>query len=96
MIVKKIDKRHNGYGIFKYVINFSRDKKQLFCEIRAWCWKQWGPSCELDFYSKVDSTVKSAQWAWMFDEFRTNLYLQSDKEYQWYLLKWHIPVDDEL
>lgn len=88
MKLKKLDARNKGYGQFVYMVSFHclRDK-QKFCEVRNWCWQQWGTSCELDLYSAV--TNKSESWSWLVDEYRMNIYLTTDKEYQWFLLRWY-------
>lgn len=75
----------NGYGDFKYVAKFrKRADKEKFLEIRNWCWEQWGPSSELEFWRE---SVNPA-WAWAISEFEMKLYIDSDKEASWYTLKW--------
>ena len=85
---KKLDKRYNGYGKFTYTVDFwlTREYPQ-FCEIRNWCWQQWGPSAEYDIWAK-DPSLQSASWCWIKDDYRTKIHLATDKEYQWFLLKW--------
>ena len=87
MKAKKLDKRHKGHGLFKYAVIFDYKETEKFCEIRNWCWSQWGPSSELDLYKSC--SFNSEGWAWITDEWRKNIYLKSDKEYQWFILKWH-------
>ena len=75
----------NGFGDFKYVAKFrKRADREKFIEIRNWCWEQWGPSSELEFWSE---NVNPA-WAWTVSEFEIKIYLDSDKEASWYTLKW--------
>lgn len=87
MKAKKLDKRNKGHGLFKYSVIFDYRETEKFLEVRNWCWSQWGPSSELDFYTQ--SSLNSEGWAWITDEWRKNIYLKSDKEYQWFILKWY-------
>ena len=87
MRIRKLDKRNKGYGQFKYMAIFgSFREKEKFFQIRNWCWEQWGPGCEIDFHSST--TSRSDAWAWLVDDFRMNIYIATDKEYQWFLLRW--------
>ncbi len=75
----------NGFGNFKYVAKFrKRGDREMFISIRNWCWEQWGPSCELEFWKE---DVNPA-WAWAVSEFETKIYIDSDKEAGWFSLKW--------
>lgn len=85
MKVTKLDGRHSGHGEFKYYIQFSEPEFKDFIDLRNWCWEQWGPSCELDLWFKGGSIVP---WCWMFQDYGKRIYLRTDKEYQWYSLKW--------
>lgn len=76
----------NGHGDFARCVDFRAIEIQKFIEIRNWCWEQWGPSCELNFWYKIQSP--NPKWAWLMDEWRTRLYFGSDKEAQWFHLKW--------
>jgi len=83
----KLDRRHNGYGDFKYYVRFFATKEtQKFCDVRNWCWEQWGPSSELD--SRCSLETPNPAWAWVKDNYNTKIYLASDKEFQWFILKW--------
>jgi hypothetical protein len=84
VIHKKLDRRMKGYGEFKYTAQFTLREKDQFCDMREWCWNQWGASCEFDFWSNT----KNPTWCWISDQYRIQLYFSSDKEYQWFLLKW--------
>lgn len=85
MKLKKLDRRMNGYGDFKYKITYRKRTERLkFIEARNWCWEQWGPSSEYEFW---DQSVNPA-WCWIVDEWETKILLASDKEGQWYTLKW--------
>lgn len=85
MRLKKLDKRNKGHETYKYMAVLNRSKEgDKFCEIRNWCWEQWGASSELDFYKS-----RNPAWAWNVDEYEVRIYIGSDKEYQWFLLRWH-------
>jgi hypothetical protein len=85
MNAKKLDRRHTGSAYFKYAVEFTSKEGIEFCQIREWCWEQWGPSCEMEFFYKVK---RDAVWAWINDQYRIKIYFKSDKEYQWFILKW--------
>ncbi|NDG31918.1 hypothetical protein EB118_17820 [bacterium] len=85
MKIRKLDRRHNGHGYFKYYVQFSYIEPQKFIEHRNWCWQTWGPSCELEFYPTLPIKPK---WAWVKDQYNIRLYLETDSEYAWYGLKW--------
>ena len=80
----KLDRRHKGHGHLKYYADFHKNEHDLFCNIRDWCWIQWGPSSELEFWTPG----RNACWCWITDEWRMRIYFASDKEYQWFILKW--------
>lgn len=79
----KLDKRHTGHSRFKYFASFSYTNIHKFVEVRNWCWENWGPSAELDIQGLQDQ-----KWSWIHDSYNTRIYLASDAEYQWFLLKW--------
>ena len=80
----KLDRRMNGYGDFKYTVRFTFSEREKFCEIREWCWEQWGASREFNLW---DAT-KNPAWCWTMDQYRIQIYFASEGEYQWFLLKW--------
>ena len=85
MRLRTIDRRMNGYGQFKYFVELRKEyDRSAFIAIRNWCWEQWGPSCELEFYEEE----VNPHWAWNVTEFRTRIYIASDKEASWFMLKW--------
>jgi len=86
MKLKKVDGRMNGHNLFKYYVSFGYNSHQNFCDIREWCWEQWGPSCEFEYWSKINST--NGAWCWVSDKYTKRIYLATDKEGQWFLLKW--------
>lgn len=87
MILKKLDKRHKGFGDFTYLAEFTTRESKKFFEIRNWCWDQWGPGIELELRHRVPSS--SSSWSWTIDDYVLRIYIATDKEYQWFLLKWH-------
>lgn len=85
MKLKKIDRRMNGFGDFQYKVGYLRyHDRYKFIEIRNWCWEQWGPSCEYEFW-KLDI---NPSWCWIIDRNELRILLASTKEAQWYSLKW--------
>lgn len=86
MKIGKLDKRHKGHETFRYYTQFSFSTYDKFIEVRNWCWQTWGPSSELDLLSHVKTD--SIKWAWIHDQYNTRIYLASDREYQWFVLKW--------
>jgi hypothetical protein len=87
MRYREIDRRHHGYGFFKYAVDFSYLELIKYCEMREWCWSQWGASSELDIWEKTQTRL-STNWCWLKEKGIVRIYLFSDKEYQWFLLKW--------
>jgi hypothetical protein len=86
MKLKKVDARMNGHGKFKYYANFPYKTDQAFCDVRKWCWEQWGASDDLEFIDKIKDPNQS--WSWVNDKYTRRIYLATDKEAQWFILKW--------
>ena len=95
--VKKLDKRNNGYGKFKYVIHSNSLYNKEFFEIRAWMWETWGASKELKdwlvdarFILANDELLgcQNEHWSWQNDEYARRLYLRTDKELVLFRLRW--------
>lgn len=85
MKLTNIDRRMKGYGDFKYKITYKKRAERLkFVEARNWCWQQWGPSCEFELW---DASINPS-WCWIIDEWENRILLASEKEGQWYSLKW--------
>jgi len=82
---RKLDKRHSGYGEYTYYVDFLYKENQEFYDMRNWCWDTWGPSCELDMIKNVST---KGEWAWIYDKWRKRILLKSEKEYNWFCLKW--------
>jgi len=96
----KLDRRHNGGLFWKYYItlpnrSFPRNEREPmnnFFQMREWAWQTWGPSKELLEWM-ADRTNESAlcqneHWAWQSDKYHTRLYLRTDKELSFFMLRW--------
>jgi hypothetical protein len=79
----KLDRRYKGYGNFKYAVEFRYKQEDIFCERREWMWDQFGPSCEQEYWKEGKSC-----WCWINDDYRRRILFESEKEYNWYMLKW--------
>lgn len=86
MKVKKTDRRTSGHEDFKRFVEFSNDEQEKFINCRNWCWDQWGPSCELEFWETIKN--KNPAWCWLVDNWRIRIYLATEKEAQWFYLRW--------
>jgi hypothetical protein len=98
MKIKKLDARMNGYGFFKYGIDFNKKWSHTeFHNVRLWCWETFGPSCELDLWHELDfkpDVERNPRWAWdrsMYNKTnRCMLYLKDDQEANWFTLRWGV------
>jgi hypothetical protein len=93
MKLKTLDKRNLGYSTWKYYIKFNIPAEQVtFCNIREWCWSNWGASKELGSYDQNDLfdgvNCSNHRWCWQHDEHRTRIYLLGDEELLAFSLKW--------
>ena len=102
LTIKKTDKRHTGGYQWKWLVIVERQpttqfgtptkiqKSQNLNEIREWCWTTYGPSCELEFWLCMPegSQSRNEHWCWHtnFDNYK--IYLRTDKEANWFKLKW--------
>jgi len=85
MKIKKLDRRMKGFGDFKYKITYrKKTERTKFIDARNWCWTQWDSSSEYELW---DTSVNQ-HWSWVIDEWETKILLASDKEAQWFTLKW--------
>lgn len=82
----KLDARYTGYGRFKYFVGFRYKEMDEFVAVRKWCWETFGASCEMQIYDKV--TNPNTTWSWVLDDYRSRIYFATEKEYNWFLLKW--------
>jgi len=91
--VSKLDKRHNGNHLFSHYTNFgnvySTETKLAFVEMRNWCWESWGPGMEIDYACALGSNqYQVCRWAWQTDHGNCRIYFSSQKELNWFILKW--------
>ena len=93
MKIKKLDKRMTGYGDFTHCADFTlhKDDRKKFAEARRWCVEQWGESVEYDLWESYEE-FRNPAWSWERGEYnksyRCRLFLASEKEAQWFSLKW--------
>lgn len=94
MKIKKLDRRMNGYGDFKYAADFTYNwKGTRFDHAREWCWTTFGPSVELDIWHELDrpGDGRNDKWAWDRGQynktFRCIIYLKGDQEVTWFRLR---------
>lgn len=92
----KLDKRHTGYGLFEYFVDFQTNpgqgsdyltidqRRDDFSTIRNWCWESWGPADELDF----TKWGTNPRWAWRRELDKANIYF-NEAELTAYLLRWN-------
>lgn len=93
---RKLDRRHSGYGEWKYYIMpnapWNRVGMNKFFEMREWCWNTWGHSKEINEWmrDKLDPTSISQnnKWCWQNDTYNVRIYLRTDKELSHFLLTW--------
>lgn len=101
--VRRTDRRMNGVEYFDYIASPKMTKYDLqglshkqryyqtmLVEVRDWCWQTWGSSCELSFYMSLrgfDSALND-RWCWHTEYDSHKIYLKSDKEANWFKLKW--------
>jgi hypothetical protein len=102
LTIKKTDKRHTGGGQWKWLVIVERrpavpygspamiQKTQDLNEIRDWCWQTYGASCELEFWLRVpeDGQKRNEKWCWHTNYDNFKIYLRTDKEVNWFKLKW--------
>ena len=100
----KLDKRHRGHQTFKYYVtvrekvrNFYTSYKTNYIHffgLRCLCVEIWDMSCERDLYLKAEheknTEILNNHWAWHMDlnNSQYRIYLKSDEEKAWLLLKW--------
>ena len=100
----KLDGRHRGNDTFKYYVTIkekvhsyrfkSTDYVYKFFMLRGMCVALWGMSCERELYLKAhhekNNEILNNHWAWHTDlnNSQYRIYLKSDEERAWLLLKW--------
>lgn len=93
MRIKKLDKRMNGYGDFKYGVDFTWNwQGPRFDLVRKWCWDSFGASVERDIWDDLNPLERNAKWCWDRGTYnkvnRCVIYLKSDQECNWFKLRW--------
>lgn len=87
--ISKLDRRHNGYGVFTHFINYSvytrgqyrsqSDNYSLFLDHRVWFWETFGPGCELGLVDTVlhrtDQHPIDLSWGWQTEHNRMLIYV---------------------
>lgn len=93
--IKRVDRRFKGSGDWKYYIDVPKDHvvKFNFFEVQVWCWETWGPSKEISHWNIYHGRgwtdiAQNSKWCWHLDEWTARIYLKSDKEADWFSLKW--------
>jgi hypothetical protein len=94
----KLDRRHVGYGTWKYYIDRPKEStllesKRTFFNWRVWCWEQWGPSKEMSEYDANDlfdnEYSSNPRWCWVNDDHgRCRIYFKDDTEVTFFILSW--------
>ena len=102
LTIKKTDKRHTGNDCWRYIVVVERTKRTPFGNpaliqkgqdlntIREWCWSTYGPSCELELWMSLPegSHSKNDKWCWHTNFKNFKIYLRTEKEANWFKLKW--------
>ena len=100
----KLDKRHRGHDEFQYYVTVQDKPIHRyrpggtsyvgFFALRSLCAETWGLSCERELYLKLKHENRYIElnnhWAWHTDinNGQYRIYLRSDEERAWLLLKW--------
>jgi hypothetical protein len=102
LTIKKTDKRHSGNHEWQYLVVVERMANVTFGNmatiqktadlnaIREWCWTTYGPSCELELWLAVPENTpgKNTHWCWHTNFNNFKIYLRTDKEANWFKMKW--------
>ena len=99
--IKRTDKRMTGHAVWQWVAQSERtthmgfkgigERMVTLNAIREWCWTTYGPSCELTHWLGIQSNgfvVPNEHWCWHTEYDNFKIYLRSDKEANWFKLKW--------
>ena len=93
----KSDRRYNGYNHFKYIVDVRRTGEYgenvfNYNLMRDWCIATWGSSCELDDWQTLNHLYKehkiNQNWCWQTEHGNRRIYLRTDKEANWFKLKY--------
>lgn len=99
--IKRTDKRMNGHEFWEYVAQSERttyvgykgvgERMVTLNAVREWCWATYGPSCELTHWMSIRAngfTVPNEHWCWHTEYDNFKIYLRTEKEANWFKLKW--------
>jgi hypothetical protein len=100
IVIKKTDKRMTGHEVWQYVAQPTQSLAgfkgvaQRMVDLhlmRDWCWQTYGPSCELTHWMATVAnglTPHNDHWCWHTDFDNYKIYLRTEKEANWFKLKW--------
>jgi len=90
MNFRKVDRRMNGHSFFKHMAEFNNSNEDIlkFCDVREWCWEQWGPSREYYFWTRTEESRRNPAYCWLNNDYNNRIYFATDKEAQWFGLRW--------
>lgn len=93
IVIRKLDKRFTGHRDFSHRVEFrgpTVEKALKYIEVRNWCWERLGPGFERDIFFKIKSQLTDVVWCWHTDTTNLDfcLYFQSEKELNFFTLKW--------
>lgn len=92
MVLKKVDRRMNGYGRFILMADYAYIKEgdRNFALARQWCTESFGPTVELEIWSKY-TDLQNPKWSWERGDFnkshRCRIYLADQQTANWFSLK---------
>ena len=89
----RLDRRMNGYGNFKFVVDYRYGKSNAytFLQVRLWCTETFGASVELDAWEEYPD-LRNQFWSWergtYAKTYRCRIFLKDDKAASIFSLKW--------
>jgi hypothetical protein len=90
-----LDKRHTGYGKFKYYVEADGPAAPVILHRwREWCWEAFGPGIELRFgiqdlgMAKIMGITMPDRWAWQTEFGNYKLYFKDDETMSGFLFQW--------
>jgi hypothetical protein len=97
--IRKTDKRHTGSEQFAYLLEVKSNPGKFdraariaeFDQLRQWCWNTWGASCDREHWITMkhqDRFPVNPHWCWHTDFDNYKIYLRTEKEANWFKLKW--------
>jgi len=93
--IKKLDRRHNGYGLMKYFVEpaYGADYVENFYELKNWCIDQWGITRPLADWREGSKLMEvpgdvNPAWTYLRDEYRTRILFRDKEEAALFTLRW--------